>query len=318
MTKKIITLEDLEKNPYLICDTENPTEEMMRVALKERGYLLGKIKNPTDTILLEEFEKANSYLKDVKRPLPYISEELALKAIKNIVNLEWPLAFCFVEGVFLKHVEMTETIAKELVCIEPMYVKYDEVKAIMDEDLERIVVKRFLEKLCKMKADGKEEYTLHTWQFPKEISLTKDDYKYIIDNHLEGYAFHFLNNREDMPLELRKMYLRNERRNLSFIYIDDDLIDYCFDLHSDCSLLPKEFRRRDLSSVIAKHGWIIKLISKPSANERKAAIEFDPMNIMYIKNPSEKDCLAAIKANKHTVDFITKRTKRIREAISCL
>ena len=40
------------------------------------------------------------------------------------------------------------------------------------------------------------------------------------------------------------------------------------------------------------------------------------MNIKYIKNPSEKDCIAALKANSDTYKYISKRTKRICEAIA--
>ena len=190
------------------------------------------------------------------------------------------------------------------------------MQAVMDKDLERIAVDGFLERLEQMKVDGEKEYELYKWKFPENIPLTKDDYEYIIDNHLEGYAFHFLSNRKDMPLGLRKTYLKNTKCSLSFIYIDDDLIDYYFKIHPDCERLPKEFRHRNLCPALKKHGWVIKLISKPSADERAAAIECDPMNIKYIKNPSEKDCIAALKANSDTYKYISKRTKRICEAIA--
>ena len=75
------------------------------------------------------------------------------------------------------------------------------MQAVMDKDLERIAVDGFLERLEQMKVDGEKEYELYKWKFPENIPLTKDDYEYIIDNHLEGYAFHFLSNRKDMPLK---------------------------------------------------------------------------------------------------------------------
>lgn len=311
-----ITLKELEEKPYLICKVEDPTEEMIRAALKNSDYVLGRIENPTDAILIEEFGKANCYLKDVKKPLPEIPEDIAIKAAKNVANLEWIQAFCFVQEVLLKHVKMTKSIAKELLLIEPAYGKYDEVQAVLNKELERIAVDGFLKRLEQMKADGKEEYELYRWRFPENIPLTEDDYKYITDNHLEGYAFHFLSNREDMPLELRKIYLKNTKCSLSFIYIDDELIDYYFKIHPDCERLPKEFKYRDLCPILKNHGWVIKLISKPSVAERAAAIECDPMNVKYIKNPSEKDCIAALKANPDTYEYISKRTKRICEAIA--
>lgn len=122
-----------------------------------------------------------------------------------------------------------------------------------------------------------------------------------------------------MPLYIKKYYIKNSRYNLDSILLDDDILEYYFDLYLDELIkyndLPYEIlSQTDLVSLLEKKGEIIRLIKKPNAAQRIAAIRCNPEYIKYIKSPSEKDCVSALTKDKNVIRFIEKRTEKICKA----
>lgn len=309
------SLKAIEESPMLITKIENPTEEMCMAAMVNGSDFVHTIKDPSDKVLIEAFKRCSRNLSLVKRPFPEITEETVMEALERLKTLNFFQQTDFLQNSFFKYVKLTDKIIKRIIDINFSYVTIPEIKACLNKELKRYTADTFLKVVERMKGKNKMAFLV----LPDYIPLTEADYKYLFENDLLTTARHLISKRKDMPLYVKKYYIKESRYSLDNILLDDEILEYYFDLYFDELLeyndLPYEITQTtDLVSILKKKGEIISLIKKPNAKQREAAIECNPKNIKYIKTPSEKDCIQALNADKSVLKFITKRTKRICNA----
>lgn len=309
-------LKAIEESPILITKIEDPTEEMCIAAMIHGSDFIHLIKNPTTKVLVEAFKRCSKNLYLAQNPVPIMPEEAVLESLENLKNLNYFQQLVFLQNSFFKYIKLTDDIIKKLIDINFGYVTLPEIEKRLTEDIKKYTTNAFLKTLEKLKGKNTLGFTI---SLPEYIPLSEDDYKFLFDNNLLYTAKTLISKRKDMPLYIKKYYIKNSRYNLDSILLDDDILEYYFDLYLDELIkyndLPYEIlSQTDLVSLLEKKGEIIRLIKKPNAAQRIAAIRCNPEYIKYIKSPSEKDCVSALTKDKNVIRFIEKRTEKICKA----
>lgn len=311
---KDITIADIKENPRLILKIENPTDEMKWLVLEIEPWLISEI-NPTTEMIISEFKKCHYSLINLEQPLPEIPEKDILETIKN---LDLWKTMKFYSEVFKKNIRINQKIAEALVKHAYYYITDECVKPFINKDLENLAKENFKAFIKKDKNP--------IFLFPTSISFSDEDWQYFVDNNLS--LDHLIKNRKDIPLFIQKYYIDNSFYSLEKLSINNkitkEIFLYWFNKYGEekmkffsndewfKELLAQPF----FEEVLEEKGFLIKYVKKPTNKLQVIAIKNNPMNLQYIQNQTEKACLLAYSLNNHVVCFIKKDTKKIREILN--
>lgn len=304
---KDITIADIKEKLKI----ENPTDEMKWLVLEIEPWLISQI-NPTNEMIISELKKCHCSLLKLEQPLPEIPEEAILETINNLELLK---TMRFYNEVFQKNIVMNQNIAQALVKHAYYYITDEWIKPFIDKELEKIAKESFKTFVKKNK----------TWmiQFPPNIKFTDEDWKFFIDNKLQIDGL--IEDRKDIPLFVQKYYIDTSYYALEELMtqITKETFLYWFNQYGErgMRLFSNEAWFKELLSqpffedILKEKGFLIQYVKRPSNKLQLIAIKNNPMNLQYIKNQTEKACLLAYSLNSDVIQFIKKDTKKIRKLL---
>ncbi len=270
-----------------IDDIDNPTDEMLWWAIHNnytvRNHKLSK------EMICDILSKGQSNLDLKQLENMEIPEHVWIDYINNV---EFNF---FMFNNILKHIIspeiITENIAMALCLKHPLFYTDNTIKNLVPDSRKHEISTVFFDGL-------KNKIDWHC-ELPKELPISLEQWQWIAESQYlklcSGRIKTYIQIRDDAPDFVRHNILKNTNHLDEWGPITADDLLVWIDAHKDeldsnssCQDSVKyHIHCSDMAAVLSKNGWFIKYLKNQSNKNCMAAIKCDPSNIQHIRKPSK-------------------------------